>query len=683
MNHAAAALVFVAVCLGAAGQPSERPLPREQWGAPQVGVVHENGVWVLKGKKQTVILNQTNLALTVHSGPEIWTMLPSGTPDLLTKAAGQIAPLRLTDAKVMLIVRYDTGYKTGVKITLGGWENPGVTNTPRNSTPSQVPLTVYLTIALEGQDEELVFDVAADEHYAQIRSLDWPPALASNSFDATLLSNSRGVLLPRGYAKPYHPIRSANPDGSIKTNDTSETQSNVIEDWSMSWWGFQKGKSAMMIIVETPDDAAYQFSHPAGGPTVIGPRWRPTLGKLGYPRSARMCFFDQGNYVDMAKRYRRHVMETGLFVSLQEKIARKPVVKDLIAAPLMRAGILTNFKSNGNRAKKAAEAERYRLTTFDERAAFLRQIKSNGLDRLTVVLTGWPRLGYDRQHPDVLPPAPDAGGWEGMKRLADACQNLGFLFSLHDQYRDYYTDAPSYDPQFAIHEEEEDTPPQIFPGTRFGDWKEGTIPFMDHWDGGKMSYLNGRFMMGHLVKNYQGFFDHGIQPQGNYLDVFGYVPPDEDFNPEHPTTRTDCLRERARCYIWSRNRLGFVGTEAGCDWTVPYVDVLSPLNQTKGIPVPLFNLVYHDAVMIPYRPDDLRGFLNAGVPQIPSRSPSREELLQIRKMCALHRRLALVEMTRHEFLDKNYRQERTTFADGTRVTVDWDQKSMQIQPDLD
>jgi hypothetical protein len=206
---------------------------------------------------------------------------------------------------------------------------------------------------------------------------------------------------------------------------------------------------------------------------------------------------------------------------------------------------------------------------------------------------------------------------------------------------------------------------------------------MDHWDGGKMSYLNGRFMMGHLVKNYQGLFDHGIQPQGNYLDVFGYVPPDEDFNPEHPTTRTDCLRERARCYTWSRNRLGFVGTEAGCDWTVPYVDILSPLNQTKGIPVPLFNLVYHDAVMIPYRPDDPRGFLNAGVPQIPSRSPSREELLQIRKMCALHRRLALVEMTRHEFLDKNYRQERTTFADGTRVTVDWDQKSMQIQPDLD
>ena len=41
----------------------------------------------------------------------------------------------------------------------------------------------------------------------------------------------------------------------------------------------------MMVIIETPDDAAYQFEHPAGGPTVIGPRWRETLGHLGYLRA--------------------------------------------------------------------------------------------------------------------------------------------------------------------------------------------------------------------------------------------------------------------------------------------------------------------------------------------------------------------------------------------------------------
>ena len=52
------------------------------------------------------------------------------------------------------------------------------------------------------------------------------------------------------------------------SGDTSEVQSNIIECWSMPWWGFKKGPVAMMVIVETPDDAAYQFNHPAGGPTM-------------------------------------------------------------------------------------------------------------------------------------------------------------------------------------------------------------------------------------------------------------------------------------------------------------------------------------------------------------------------------------------------------------------------------
>jgi hypothetical protein len=100
----------------------------------------------------------------------------------------------------------------------------------------------------------------------------------------------------------------------------------------------------------------------------------------------------------------------------------------------------------------------------------------------------------------------------------------------------------------------------------------------------------------------------GINLDGTYLDVFGYVPPDEDFNPQHPCTRSERSGARALCYIWSRNHVGFVGTEAACDWTVPYADISSPLSSNKGVPVPLFNLVYHDAIITPYAPTDLRGF---------------------------------------------------------------------------
>ena len=39
-------------------------------------------------------------------------------------------------------------------------------------------------------------------------------------------------------------------------------------------------------------------------------------------------------------------------------------------------------------------------------------------------------------------------------------------------------------------------------------------------------------------------------------------------------------------------------------------------------------------------------------------------------------------MTNHEFLDKNRRHERTTFADGIIVSVDWDKNTMEIKPDV-
>jgi hypothetical protein len=597
-------------------------------------------------------------------------MVPSSATDMIVRSAGEDVSLRLADARKTAITPYDTGFKTGVKVVLEGWR----------VGERELDVALFLTIAIEGRSEEVVFDVAAREGSAVVRQLDWPTALDSADIDHTVMSHYRGILLPRTWPSEFNPIRA----GAAWPNETTEVQSNVIESWSMSWWGFQKGPSAMMVIVETPDDAAYQFAHPAGGPTVIGPRWRASLGQFRYPRTVRMAFHDAGNYVDMAKRYRRHAIDTGLFVPLTHKIAQVPRVASLIGTALTRFSILRNLHPDSARYDRNAPDKNYSLTTFDQAAARIRELKTQGFEKFHICLTGWPYLGYDRQHPDVLPPAKEAGGWDGMKRLTDTVRGLGYVFTLHDQYRDYYTDAPSYDTQFAVHEEDEKSPPQAFPGSRFGQWKEGRIPFMRHWDGGKQTYINSRFMLGHLRKNYELMFDHGIKPDGSYLDVFGYVPPDEDFNPQHPTTRSDSIRERAACYRWARNHLGIVGTEAAVDWTVPYADISSPLGKGRaGIAVPLFNLVYHDAIMTTYAPNDLYGFVNAGVPQFGlnalTGADAAKTLERVRQMAQLHEKLALLELTRHDFLDKDYKIERSTFADGTTVTVDWNTQTVTVK----
>jgi hypothetical protein len=671
-----------------------QPLPREQWGAPAVTVSHTGGRWTIAGRKTRVTLDEANLALEVTVGLAHWRMLASGPKDMLIKSAGQDFYLRLADAKEIEIVPYDTGFKTGMKIALSQWARPAAssgTNAPAGGAGAKSDLALFLTICLEGQNEELVFDAVAVERTDRLRQLDWPTALDAGDVDYTILSNGRGNLLPRDWPKEYFPIRTITKEGKVSTKDHSVLQSHVIESWSMSWWGFQKGKSAAMLIVETPDDAAYQFFHPAGGPTVVGPRWLATLGRFGYSRSARMCFFDDADYVTLAKRYRRYVMDTGLFVSLKEKIARTPGLADLLGTPQTRVRILKNLAPDSDRYDHADPATNYSMTTFDDRARQLRELKARGIERALVFITAWPHLGYDRQHPDPLPPPEVAGGWEGLKRLADTCRELGYPFIFHDQYRDYYADAPSYDPQFAIHEEDAASQPKAFAGTRFGDWKEGEIPFMRHWDGGKQTYLNARFQAGHLRKNYQLFFAHDIHPQGIYIDVVGYVPPDEDFNPEHPTTRTEAMRGQIACLNWARQNLGCIATEAGSDWVIPYVDVINQSGGTgKCIPVPLYQLVYHDAVLISYggRNDDLKnllqGVLCGGVPELPLTADETDgkRVSLIRQMAALHRRVALLEMIRHEFLDTERRKERTTFSDGTTVTVDWDANTASVSPSI-
>jgi hypothetical protein len=652
-------------------------------GEPPVTVTHARGDWSITGAKNTVVLNETDLAVSVRSGPVIWRMVPSSATDMTIAKDGDEFKVRLADAGRIRVTPYATGFKSGVKLVLDTFRNTG-----QRSPGSPLDLRIVLTMCLEGPDEDLVAEAAVIERGLEVKELNWPTAMDGRTVDYTVISSDDGTLLSRDWPRAYHPIQRAAGDHSV-------IQSHLIESWAMSWWGFEKGDAAMMVIVETPDDAAYTFHHPAGGPTSMGPSWRSQLGRFGYLRSLRMVFLGKGNYVDLAKRYRRYVMASGLFVPLTAKIAAQPLVKNLIGNAFTGASVLRNLKPDSTRYDPQHPENNRRLTTFAENIQRLRDLKAKGFERVNVSLSGWLKLGYDRQTPDALPPPEEAGGWAGMQAFFDACKRLGYTCWLHDQYRDYYLDAPSWNPDFAVHEQDNISPPTAFPGTRFKhDWKDGYVPLMNYWDGGTQGYLNSRFMLGHVIKNYTLMFEHGIRPEGSYQDVFGYIPPDQDFNPEHPNTRTDSMNYRAGVFHWVRRHLGIVGTEDGSDWVIPYVDYVTSRNNRgsntgtdpdhqDAIQVPLYELVYHDAVVTTYSPDDPRGFLHGNAPQMGYGRPGTPvDFEKAKRMAALHKRVGLLEMTNHEFLNKERTLERTTFADGTKVTVDWSTKTVDISPDV-
>ncbi|MFP4056916.1 MAG: DUF5696 domain-containing protein [Candidatus Brocadiia bacterium] len=88
--------------------------------------------------------------------------------------------------------------------------------------------------------------------------------------------------------------------------------------------------------------------------------------------------------------------------------------------------------------------------TFDRGAALLRDLKSYGVDHAAVIWHNWQRYGYDVKLPDHLPANPALGGDEAMARLAAAARDVGYLFALHENYIDFYPDAPSYDPKHVV-----------------------------------------------------------------------------------------------------------------------------------------------------------------------------------------------------------------------------------------
>jgi len=637
--------------------------PPSDSGAPPVRIFRDGHTWRLKGGRIEVSVDLDSLRLAATTPKGAWATQPSFEGDLkLGDASGrELAMSRLASASEKRAEPYRTGFQTGVKISLSGF---------RLADGGEVDPRIDLFVGLDGADEDLVCRILAVDGEIRVRELIWPASFEPGSFASTVVPFMQGMLLPRDWPR------------AVRLYDSMSYGRGLY----MPWWGFARDGASALVLLETPDDAGCRFGHPAGGPTSIDVRWVHSLGRWSYPRLVRFAFLDTGGYVGLAKRYRRYVMETGKFVSLREKIARNPLVAKLIGAPVVHTSILYHVQPQSSYYDKKDPAKNHQLVTFDKRASELGALAALGFRRAYVHLDGWGVRGYDNLHPDILPPCPEAGGWEGMKRLADACDKLGFVFAIHDQYRDYYLDAASYNLRNA----------QV--------GENGRREFHATWYGGAQTYLCPSLAPGHVAKNHRALLNHGVKLRGAYLDVFAVVPPDECYNPEHPVTRSECLRFRGDCLDFVRSYGGVVSSEEPADWAVPHLDLvhhgpfaLDPnpgSGPAMGIPIPLFDLVYHDALLLPWSlgkgawgiPETDLGFLHglahAGLPYL-SLTPSAIELEQVQTMCALNARLGLLELTSHQFLDGSFRRQRFTYADGTAVTIDLDAETWEITPKLD
>ena len=414
---------------------------------------------------------------------------------------------------------------------------------------------------------------------------------------------------------------------------------------------------------------------------------------MNYRRVVRYQFLDHADHTAVCKAYRSYVNERGRLRTLAEKAARNPSVRDLIGRSWVHVGIKTKVQPDSFYYDKDHPEKNDSLVTFAQREKQMRTLHGMGAGRLYMHLDGWAQPGYDNAHPDYLPACQEAGGWEGMKSLVDACHEQGDIFGTHDQYRDYYFTAQTFDANNAI---------------RLAD---GTMPEHARWAGGHQTYLCAELAPDYVRRNFTQIAAHGITLDCAYLDVFTCNEGDECSNPEHRMTRRECFDRRTECFEYLLSHGILSSSEEVSDWAVPSLifchyapydfQMRSPNEPRQGVPVPLYNLVYHDCVIEPWMMervvdgDDymLYALLNGGAPYLirdaayigvdgdmddEQRARTENDIERCHTVAAFHERVGMQELVRHEFVDDDPLVQRSVFADGTAVTCDFHAQTYRI-----
>jgi hypothetical protein len=314
-------------------------------------------------------------------------------------------------------------------------------------------------------------------------------------------------------------------------------------------------------------------------------------------------------------------------------------------------------------------------------------LKSEGFDRGLMLLGGWNRAGYDREHTDMWPPAEPAGGVAGLARASRTVTGNGFLCSLHDNYQDFYVEAPSYHERHLMKH------------------PDGSVQLGGVWDGGLCRLICSSQAFDLAERNLDQV-QRSTAVNSYYLDTTTAARLYECFDKVHPVTRTEDCTNKLALLKRLKDRGLIVGGEGGTDWAVPVCSFFEGLPGSAvgfyggiestdfGIAAPLFNLVYHDAVVCYWQhgqPFGREDHANHVLHDLLSGQPSSwslvwdqwKDLLPLIKQCydllsVLHRRTAYHPMDHHEYLGPDFAVQRSRFADGSEVVVNFGIKGADV-----
>jgi hypothetical protein len=353
-------------------------------------------------------------------------------------------------------------------------------------------------------------------------------------------------------------------------------------------------------------------------------------------------FINKGTHAEMARHYREIAIKNGLFVSLETKAKKQQGVEKMKGAIYFHLyGGYPHYVNNDEMD-----------FTFDEMAATIKDIHDNKKVR-NAIITVWG--AYENYPPTHIPYNIKAGGEAKLRNAYDLAKSYGYLITNYHSWTAALERDPLYNP----------------------DWikldASGKRSFRGQWGGSMDKKLFLSF-----AKHTMEYEMPALKPNLFYSDAI---------------TSTEVAK-----YTDSLNLPVTMERNGDSEQYVKYYacyEGMTPYNLKSptwsALEVPLFNLVYHDAVFTTNRwqsPDndydmngdfqtrELRNMLYGSMPVfvVPLwEYPGISDMIEMvnKTVVPLNRDIAYSEMTSHQFLTSDLNVQRSRFSNGAEVTVNF------------
>jgi hypothetical protein len=288
------------------------------------------------------------------------------------------------------------------------------------------------------------------------------------------------------------------------------------------------------------------------------PIWSFEKDRVNESRHIRYQFLEKGGYVEMAKAYRKLLVDTGRYMTLRERVKRRPV---------------SNLSVNASFFWGA-----YSLS---EMPAFMAKLKESGVNKAVLQVAnkndfvgGWKRW------PEGMTPVSSTR--EEFKNVADVARKIGYGFSPVDEYLPFADRGQDYDANLRAMRH------------------DGSFHYFDSvkcfWlcDSQKLRFAQRDLP---LVKEVIGECPYLLDCEG--CSVY------ECFDPRHPLTARQQILVRREFLSYVRDTMGSVVSEGSpVDWLTDIIDVghghtigFEFWKSKPGAFIPLWSLVYGGAVV--------------------------------------------------------------------------------------